>query len=235
MIVAAAGHLEHDEVADLVRKYFEPLRPQPDGFQEFPPAVESVFRCKEKDLEQVHLVLGTVAPPQSHTDRYVSYVLNTVLGGATSSRLFQVVREKRGLAYSVFSCLSCYRDAGNLTIYAGTSPQNANQVVDLVLAELRRIKNEPVTEEELRRAKDHLKGSILLGLEGTGSRMSQLARDEMYFGRHVCVDEILEGIQCVQREDVLRLAGEMIEGRLLGLTAVGDIRQFKPIPEKLVA
>ncbi len=235
MIVAAAGHLDHNQVADLIRKYFEPLRPRRDNFQEFPPTVESKLSRKQKNLEQVHLVMGTVAPPQIHADRYVSYVLNTVLGGTTSSRLFQVVRENCGLAYNVFSYLSCYRDAGKLTIYAGTSPQNANEVVDLVLGELGRIKKQPVSAEELRRAKDHLKGSIMLGLEGTGSRMSQLARHEMYFGRHVSLEEILAGIESVQGEDVLKLAREMVEGRLLGLAAVGDLSYFKSMPEKLVA
>ncbi|MGH9463742.1 MAG: M16 family metallopeptidase, partial [Vicinamibacteria bacterium] len=166
---------------------------------------------------------------------YASYVLNTVLGGTMSSRLFQVIREKRGLAYSVFSGLSCYRDAGTLTIYAATSPQNSAQVVELVLEELRRIRREPVVGAELRRAKDHLKGSFMLGLEGTGARMSQLARHEMYFGRQIPLDEVLHGIETVQAEDVMRLAGEMFEGRPLALTALGNLEQFKPLPEQLVA
>jgi predicted Zn-dependent peptidase len=161
--------------------------------------------------------------------------LNTILGGTLSSRLFQVIREKRGLAYSVYSGLTCYRDAGNLTVYAATSPQNSSQVVDLVLDELRRIRREPVSDEELRRAKDHLKGSFMLGLEGTGARMSQLARHEMYFGRQISLDETLAGIEKVGREDVMRLAGEMLEERPLGLTALGNLAQFTPLPEQLVA
>jgi predicted Zn-dependent peptidase len=179
--------------------------------------------------------MGTVAPSYSHADRYTSYVLNTVLGGTMSSRLFQAIREKRGLAYSVFSSITSYRDAGSLTIYAGTSPSNASQVVELVLAELRRLKQDPITGSELRRAKDHLKGSIMLGLEGTGSRMSQLARHEMIFGRHISLDEILDGIERVSRDDVLRLAIEMLEGRALGLTAVGNLQHLKSLEEKLVA
>jgi predicted Zn-dependent peptidase len=235
LIVAAAGNLIHENVAELMRRYFDSLEPRPNRSPESPPRVETAIRCREKDLEQVHLVMGTVAPPHNHVDRYTSYVLNTVLGGTMSSRLFQVIREAKGLAYSVFSGLTSYRDAGSLTVYAGTSPQNASQVVDLVLDELRRIRHEPVTEEELRRAKDHIKGSIMLGLEGTGSRMSQLARHEMYFGRHISMDELLDGIERVTREEVLRLATEMLEGRSLGLSAVGNMEHFNPVHEKLVA
>jgi len=235
LIVSAAGNLEHGKVVELIEGYFRPLRTPANGVHEFPPAVAAAVRFREKDLEQVHLVVGTVAPPQSHNDRYTSYVLNTILGGTMSSRLFQVIREKRGLAYTVFSGLSGYRDAGNLTIYAATSPENSSQVVELVLDELRRIRREPVPSEELRRAKDHLKGSFMLGLESTGARMSQLARDEMYFGRQLSLDEVLLGIEAVHPEDVIRLAGEMFEQRPLGLTAVGNLKQFKPLPERLVA
>jgi predicted Zn-dependent peptidase len=235
LIVAAAGNLEHDDVVELVRNDFDPLARRPDRFSETPPRVETAICCRERELEQVHLVMGTVAPPQNHEDRYASYVLNTILGGTMSSRLFQIIREDRGLVYSVFSGLTSYRDAGNLTIYAGTSPQNVTQVIDLVMKELRRIKTDAVQEDEMRRAKDHLKGSIMLGLESTGARMSQLARYEMYFSRHISLDEILEGIEQVTRDDVLRLATTMIEGRALGLTAVGNLEHFEPERGKLVA
>jgi predicted Zn-dependent peptidase len=235
LIVTAAGNLTHENVAELTRKYFDSLDPRPNRSIESPPRVETAIRCREKDLEQVHLILGTVAPPHNHVDRYASYLLNTVLGGTMSSRLFQLIRETKGLAYSVFSGLTSYRDAGNLTVYAGMSPQNVSQVVDLVLDELRRIRHDPVTDEELRLAKDHIKGSIMLGLEGTGSRMSQLARHEMYFGRHISMDELLDGFERVTQEEVLRLASEMLEGRSIGLSAVGNLEHFNPVREKLVA
>jgi predicted Zn-dependent peptidase len=235
LIVAAAGNLNHENVVELVRDYFDSLEPQPQQLLESPPRVEAAVRCREKDLEQVHLVMGTEAPPHNHADRYVSYVLNTVLGGTVSSRLFQLIRETKGLAYSVFSSLTSYRDAGNLTVYAGTSPENVSQVVELIVEELRRIRHQPVTDEELRRAKDHIKGSILLGLEGTGSRMSHLARHEMYFRRYISMDEMLDGIERVTAEDVLRLAGEMLKGRALGLSVVGNLAHFDPGSEKLVA
>ena len=122
-----------------------------------------------------------------------AYVLNTVLGGSMSSRLFQNVREKRGLAYSISSGVTSYSDAGNLTVYAGTSLDSVSQVVALIVEELKRAKGERVPEDELRRAKDHLKGSLMLSLENTGSRMSHLARQEIYFRRNFGLDETLHG------------------------------------------
>lgn len=235
LVIAAAGHLAHEHFVELVHRHFDALQLRPSLLDESPPRVQTVIRCKEKDIEQVHLIMGTIAPHQSHEDRYAGYVLNTLLGGTMSSRLFQVIREERGLAYSVFSGITSYRDAGNLTVYAGTSPENVTQVIDLVMAELRRIKNDPVTKQELRRTKDHLKGSILLGLEGSGSRMSQLARHEMVFGRHIPFDEILNRIEGVTQDHVLNLATELIEGRLLAFTSVGKLAPFEKLGETLVA
>ena len=235
LVISAAGHLEHEHFIDLLHRHFDALLLRSSPFDESPPRVQTAIRCKEKDIEQVHLVLGTIAPHQTHEDRYVGYVLSTLLGGTMSSRLFQVIREERGLVYSVFSGITSYRDAGNLTIYAGTSPENVTQVIDLVMAELRRIKKDPVTKQELRRTKDHLKGSILLGLEGSGSRMAQLARHEMVFGRHIPIEEILNRVESVTQEHVLNLATELIEGRFLAFTAVGKLSPLEKLGETLVA
>ncbi|MBA2303494.1 MAG: insulinase family protein, partial [Acidobacteria bacterium] len=176
---------------------------------------------RTKELEQSHLVLGTTCYPQKHDDRYVSYILNTVLGGSMSSRLFQNVREKRGLAYSVFSGISAYRDAGNLTIYAGCANHAIEEVTDLCVAELRGMKKEAVPASELRRAKDHLKGSLMLSLENTASRMSHLARQEIYFDRHFSLDETLAGVEGVTAEDVQRVANDLFSGTQLAATVVG--------------
>ena len=154
---------------------------------------------RNKELEQSHVCLGTSGYQQDHADRYSSYVLNTMLGGSMSSRLFQNVREKRGLAYAVFSGLSAYRDAGSMTIYAGCANDAVGELIDVVIAELRRMKDEPMPESELRRAKDHLKGSLMLNLESTSSRMSHLARQEIYFDRQFGLDETLEGVERVTR------------------------------------
>ncbi len=173
-----------------------------------------------KELEQSHLCLGTNSYPQSHQDRYVSYILNTVLGGSMSSRLFQNIREKRGLAYSVFSGLSAYRDAGNITIYAGCANEAVGEVIDLCVEELKAIKR-PVQDSELRRAKDHLKGSLMLSLENTSSRMSHLARQEIYFDRHFGLDETLAGVEAVSTADLQRVAADLFSNGSLAATVVG--------------
>ena len=176
---------------------------------------------REKDLEQSHICLGTPGYPQSHDDRYASYVLNTVLGGSMSSRLFQNIREKRGLAYAVFSGLTAYRDAGMLTVYAGCAAETVGEVVDLVVEEMRGMKETPLPDAELRRAKDHLKGSLMLGLESTSSRMSHLARQDIYFDRQFTLDETLDGIESVTQDDVRRVAGDLFSNGSLGVTVLG--------------
>ena len=175
---------------------------------------------RSKELEQSHVCLGTSSYQQNHPDRYVSYIMNTVLGGSMSSRLFQNVREKRGLAYAVFSGLSAYRDAGNITIYAGCSNEAVPEVVHLCVEELRGMK-QPVPDAELRRAKDHLKGSLMLSLENTASRMSHLARQEIYFERHFGLDETLAGVERVTADDVTRVASDLFSNGSLAATVVG--------------
>ena len=199
LIVSAAGNLEHARVRELVEHGVRRrCRPRASRSTTAPPrVVPQVHRCATKELEQSHVCLGTNSYPQNHDDRYVSYILNTVLGGSMSSRLFQNVREKRGLAYAVFSGLSAYRDAGNLTIYAGCANEAVGEVIDLCVEELRAMKQTPVPDAELRRAKDHLKGSLMLSLENTASRMSHLARQEIYFDRHFGLDETLAGVERV--------------------------------------
>jgi predicted Zn-dependent peptidase len=235
LIVAAAGNLEEERLLDLVREKFASLSAPPDGITDLPPKVAPSIQLSEKDLELAHLVLGAEAPPLASPRRYAAYVLNAVLGGNLSSRLFQVIREEHALAYSIFSSLSSYRDTGQLSIYAGTEPQNVPRVLDLVLAELRRIKSQPAEEAELRRAKSHLRGGILMGLESTSARMSQLARQEMYFGRYVGPDEVISGIDAVTSREVLELASEIFGRGPLAMTVLGRLEQVSSIPESLVA
>ncbi len=158
------------------------------------PSARIILRNK-KALEQVQICLGVPAPPITDENRYATLILNTVLGGGMSSRLFQTIREERGLAYSVYSDLSPYRDTGNLCVYAGTSAGKALEVVDLILAEFRNLKQTPIGDEELTRAKDQLKGNILMGLESSNSRMANLARQEMYFHQFFSADEIIARIE----------------------------------------
>jgi predicted Zn-dependent peptidase len=224
MIIAAAGNLDHGNLRELVLKAFDGLTVSGDMRNGPPPRVSPQAITRVKELEQSHLCLGTNSYPQSHDDRYVSYILNTVLGGSMSSRLFQNIREKRGLAYSVFSGLSAYRDAGNITIYAGCANEAVPEVVHLCVEELRGMR-QPVPDAELRRAKDHLKGSLMLSLENTASRMSHLARQEIYFERHFGLDETLAGVERVTAADVSRVASDLFSNGSLAATVVGPSPQ----------
>ena len=224
LIVSAAGNIDHARVRELVQEAFAALPTTRASYDDTVPRVVPQVLVRTKELEQSHVCLGTTSYQQNHPDRYVSYIMNTVLGGSMSSRLFQNVREKRGLAYAVFSGLSAYRDAGNITIYAGCANEAVPEVVDLCVEELRGLKQAPVPDAELRRAKDHLKGSLMLSLENTASRMSHLARQEIYFERHFGLDETLAGVERVTAADVTRVAGELFANGSLAVTIVGPSR-----------
>jgi predicted Zn-dependent peptidase len=233
LVIAAAGHLEHSQIVDLVGRHFGSLagKTEPTPIAPPKPAASVVLRSK-KELEQVHLCLGTPAFSQAHEDRYVAHVLNTVLGGSMSSRLFQNVREKRGLVYSISSGMTSYSDAGHLTVYAGTSRDSVDEVLRLTGVEYQRLVSEEVPQGELRRAKDHLKGSLMLSLENTGSRMSHLARQEIYFGRQFGVDELLKGIEDVTAEGVQRVATKLLRAAP-ALSVLGDLDSYRPSLEYL--
>ncbi len=221
MIVSAAGNLEHAQVRELVSTAFANLPTAGAPVLQAAPRVSPTVVTRTKELEQSHVCLGTNSYQQNHDDRYVSYILNSVLGGSMSSRLFQNIREKRGLAYSVFSSLSAYRDAGNIMIYAGCAADAVEEVVDLCVEELRGLKRTPVPDSELKRAKDHLKGSLMLSLENTASRMSHLARQEIYFDRHFGLDETLAGVQRVTMDDIQRVARDLFSNGSLAATVLG--------------
>ena len=233
LIISAVGNLEHDQLMDLVRQKFGGLSGAGlDGAEKAPEVVPKIV-IRNKELEQSHLCLGASSYPQNHDDRYASYVLNTLLGGSMSSRLFQNVREKRGLAYAVFSGLSAYRDAGSFTIYAGCSNEAVGEVIDLVVEELRGVKNSAVPEAELQRAKDHLKGSLMLSLENTASRMSHIARQEIYFERQFGLDETLQGIERITPGDVQRVAGDLFRNGALAATVLGNVNGLQVTHERL--
>jgi predicted Zn-dependent peptidase len=223
LVIAAVGNVEHDQVRDLVMQRFGRLPAVPSARGDLPPGVVPQVIVRDKDLEQSHVCIGVGGYPQNHDDRYSSYVLNTVLGGSMSSRLFQNVREKRGLAYAVFSSLAAYRDAGALTVYAGCANDVVAELVGLVVDEVRGMKA-GLPEIELRRAKDHLKGSLMLSLESTSSRMSNLARQEIYFDRQYGLDETLAGIEAVTADDIGRVAHELFSNGSLGATVLGPNR-----------
>jgi len=234
MVVTAAGHIEHSKLLDLVTREFGDL---PSGNEAAPGPVPEAHAAiasqSKRELEQVHLVVGVPSVPLADERRYAVAVLNTVLGEGMSSRLFQNIREKQGLAYSVFSEVNPYSDAGIMSVYAGTSLENTRKVLGLISDELRTIKREPVTVEELRRAKDHLKGSTVLSLESTSARMSNLARQEMYFGKFFSTDEILAAVEAVTREDVQAAAIDFFKPELVAATIVGNLNGFQLSREHL--
>ena len=234
LIISAVGNLEHDHVRELVEQRFASVPTTGETVREQAPTVAPKILIRNKELEQSHLCLGASSYPQNHDDRYSSYVLNTLLGGGMSSRLFQNIRERQGLAYAVFSELNPYRDTGCLSIYAGTSIESARRVVESILKEFKLLKNEPITGEELRRAKDHLKGSLMLSLESTSSRMSNLARQEMYFHRFFTLDELVESIENVTAEDVQRISQTFFDQKHIALTVLGNLNGFKIGREDLV-
>jgi len=235
LLITAAGHLTHEGVVKLVSEQFESLPPNdPPPADQVPATHARIALRNKKSLEQVHLCLGVPSYPLPHEERFACYLLNTVLGGGMSSRLFQNIRERQGLAYAVFSELSPYRDTGCLSIYAGTSLESARKVVESIIKEFQQLKQEGVSAEELRRAKDHLKGSLMLSLESTSSRMSNLARQEMYFSRFFTLDELVESIEQVSAGDVQRIAQAFFDPKQIALTVLGNLDGFKIGREDLV-
>jgi predicted Zn-dependent peptidase len=235
LVITAAGNLTHKRLADLAGDYFSDLKPRsPMPAERAPQTHARIALRNKKSLEQVHVCLGVPSYPVPHEDRFTCYVMNTLLGGGMSSRLFQNIRERQGLAYAVFSELNPYRDTGCLSVYAGTSIESVRQVIESILREFQQLKQERITEEELRRAKDHLKGSLMLSLESTSSRMSNLARQEMYFHRFFTLDELVESIEAVTADDVQRIAQTFFDQKHIGLTVLGNLDGFKIGREDLV-
>ncbi|MGA8043833.1 MAG: pitrilysin family protein [Terracidiphilus sp.] len=228
MVFSAAGHLDHDRFVESVTSKFATLLPGNTALEE--PAPETSARIvlrNKKSLEQVQICLGVPAPPITDDNRYATLILNTILGGGMSSRLFQTIREERGMAYSIYSDLSPYRDTGTLCIYAGTSSSKALEVVDLILDELRKLKDEPLSSEELTRAKDQLKGNILMGLESSSSRMANLARQEMYFQQFFSVDEVIARIDLVEAAQVQAMAQQLFVADRIAVTLLGRLDGIK--------
>jgi predicted Zn-dependent peptidase len=236
MVFSAAGNLDHDEFVARVEKEFGSLTASGSGVDPkipAPVATPHITLKRKKSLEQVQFCLGMPAPPVNDSRRYVVYMLNTMLGGGMSSRLFQTIREDQGLAYSIYSEMNPFRDTGSLCIYAGTSVDKTQTVLQLTLQELRRLKEETVSDVELKRAKDQLKSNMVIGLESSGSRMANLARQQMYFGRFFGVDEIMEEIEAVTTTDLQALAQELFKPETMALTLLGNLGTMKVEREDL--
>ncbi|MFN7946422.1 MAG: pitrilysin family protein [Blastocatellia bacterium] len=227
-VLAAAGNVTHEAMAELAERYFGGLEAGHAAPVSPAPRTQPHITLRhKKDLEQAHLVIGAPCPSLSSDDRYIAYLMSTILGGGMSSRLFQSVREDRGLVYTIYAATNAYRDCGNLDIYAGASKENLSRTIDATMAELRRLKREAVSREELERNKEQLKAGLILNLESTSSRMSSLAQQEITFGEFISQDEVIEQVNAVTVEDVQRLAQEMFQPEMLAVTLLGNIRGFK--------
>ena len=223
VIVAAAGNIDHSRFVELVAEQFESFEgsctlPQPES-----PRVTPATNVRYKDSEQAYIVLGTAGVDLRDERRYAASLLDTVLGGGMSSRLFQEIREQRGLVYSVYSFQAAYRAAGLFGIYAGTSAENVQACIDVILEQFARVRNETIGQQELELAKEHVKGNLTLSLESTSSRMIRLGRNELALGREVTAEEIESRIDAVTGERVQALAQELLFDENLGLCIIGPV------------
>jgi predicted Zn-dependent peptidase len=235
MVFSAAGNLDHDHFTQAVAAKFSSLAGGATLHElSAPEASARIVLRNKRALEQVQICLGVPAPPITDDNRYATLILNTVLGGGMSSRLFQTIREERGMVYSIYSDLSPYRDTGTLCVYAGTSAGKALEVVDLILREFARLKQEPLSAEELTRAKDQVKGNILLGLESSNSRMANLARQEMYFQNFFTVEEVIARIDEVEADQVQAMAQKLFDPDRIAVTLLGRLNGVKLKRERLV-
>ncbi len=235
ILITAAGNLKHDHIVDLIRDRFAALGERSNVPRDSVPKTHApIVKKKKESLEQVHIALGVPSYPLAHELRFPLYVLNTVLGAGMSSRLFQNIREKQGLAYAVYSELNLFSDTGCFTVYAGTAEETAKQVVTSVIQEFRQLKAELIGEDELRRAKDHLKGSLMLSLESTSSRMSNLASQELYFDRFMSLDEMLASIEAVTRDEVQMIADQFFRTDNIALAMLGRVGDLEVTRDALV-
>lgn len=233
-ILAVAGNFSFPQLLDQANEYFGQWQgalkaSKRNGEHPWPHDPPTRQSFHHKPLEQVHLCVGFKGLPIGHPDRYAAHVLNTILGGGVSSRLFQEVREKRGLAYTIYSHLSSFVDGGTLTVYAATRPSELGAVIDQVTKEAKKLCRRLVSMKELERTKTQLKGNLMLGLEGTYGRMNKLAKDELYQGRHVTLQEIVKAIDRISPDQILQISQQLLGQRDFVVTALGQI------PRKFVA
>jgi predicted Zn-dependent peptidase len=225
IIITAAGNVEHDALVGHFEPLFRSIRSGNEDPLRSIPHVHSDISCQWKDLEQVHICLGGKAPNLSSDVRFAGAVLNTILGGNMSSRLFQEIREKRGLAYSLYSFLSAYMDTGLMGVYVGTDPTQVNQVLEIVNREIRKIRDGEVSKSDLSAAREHLMGGVLLGAENTDVRMMRLAKNDYVFGRYVSYDELLAKLQEVTVDEVVSVAEDVFHNDGISLVTLGQIKK----------
>lgn len=223
IVISVAGNFEHARLVDLLNSSFGKLSRNGIPKQEATPAFTRAAVVKKKQLEQVQICIGCKGINYTHEDRYVISALNGVLGSSMSSRLFQEVREQNALAYSIYSYIMSYRDTGLLTVYAGADPTNALEVVRLVIREFKKIKEEGITPAEESKVKNQIKGNLILSLESSNSHMSRIARQEIYFGKYLSIDDIVKGVEKVTAVQVQDLARQLFVRENIALTILGPL------------
>jgi len=239
LIIAAAGNLEHSQIVDLAERFFasktKDQRPQDRlrGLDQRPTIASPIVIKKNKNLEQAHLIIAAPFVDARSDRRYAADILANALGGGTSSRLWQRIREEKGLAYSVGASAAMYQDCGVFSIYAGTSPKQTEEVLDIAIAELRRVVKNGITPEELELIKEQTIASILLGLEDSSVRAATLARLEMVHGRQISLEETIERIQIVNVEEIQELAREFFKTEKIAFGALGNLNGLKIKRERL--
>ncbi len=234
IVIAVSGNIDHDQLVNLIGTAFESIKSNSSSLKRVTPQIGSQqITLNHRKLEQVHICLGTKGLAITDPGRYALSLINTILGGNMSSRLFQEIRERRGLAYSVYSFLSSHVDTGMFGIYMGVSPQNAYDSIELVLKELQKIKSGSITPTELSDAKEYTKGNILLSAESTDNQMVRLSQNEIHFGRYIPLEDIVDNIEAVTREEIAQRAESMFDSDFMTVTTLGPIDDTKVI-ERIV-
>lgn len=233
IVIAAAGNLEHESFAELTARSFEVVRKANSFPERIVPDMNGVINVHPKDLEQVHVCIGAKGVHATDPRRYACAVLNTILGGNMSSRLFQEIRERRGLAYAVYSFLSLYSDTGTWGAYVGVDNSNTEQVIEVIAREMKRAKDEPVDSSELTNAKQYLKGGLYLGAESTDNQMTRIAQNEITFGRFVPLKEVEDKVEEVTAEQILEVAQDIFQNDFVSLTLLGPVDRDASYEETL--
>lgn len=238
IVIAVAGNFDLGQLEKTIARRFGSYRQESSDAvrKRWPPDLCGGVNTRQKSLEQVHLCLGLEGVAAGHKDRYAIYALNSILGGSVSSRLFQEVREKRGLSYSIYSFLSGYSDGGTITIYAGTRAQEVERVIDVIRREIKKLARDGINREELKRTKEQMKGSLMLSLESSHSRMNKLAKDELIAGTHTTLEEMITEIDGVTGQQVCDVAQNLFNPTKMALTGLGPLssRQVKALNEQFV-